>query len=255
MKSIFVIAKYTFLEIVKSKVLINVILLGFLLAISCIIAKEFTFGAPTKVAIDFGLGMMSLSSLFIAIFFGVSLIANEMENRTIHMTLSRPISRFQYLLGKLKGLSWALALNIMILSLFIICSLSFLGGRIDQLLLWSIFFIFVEAVIILMLAVMFSLFMNKVLSVIFTITILVAGHAITGLHELRFVKDSLLFSKMTSFAAYIIPNLDNFNIKNFVIYEKSLSMTFLFSSLLYAFLYIGVIFFVSQLIFINKNLD
>ena len=68
---IFTIAKYTCREILKSKVLLNITLLGIGLVCVTLIASQFTYGIPEKVALDFGLGTLSISSVAIAINSGV----------------------------------------------------------------------------------------------------------------------------------------------------------------------------------------
>ena len=60
------------------------------------VATEFTYGVPEKIALDFGMGMMSLSSVAIAIFFGSVILAKDIETRTIYMVISRPLSRYSF---------------------------------------------------------------------------------------------------------------------------------------------------------------
>ena len=69
------------------------------------VATEFTYGVPERVALDFGLGMLSLSSLSISLFLGVSLLSKEIESRTVYMVISRPVPRFAFIIGKILGLS------------------------------------------------------------------------------------------------------------------------------------------------------
>ena len=51
------IALYTFKEIWKSKILLNVFFVGMGLMVVTYVATEFTFGVPERVALDFGLGL------------------------------------------------------------------------------------------------------------------------------------------------------------------------------------------------------
>ena len=46
----------------------NVFLLGFVLALVTYIASDFSYGVPSKVALDFGMGVTTLSAVGIAIF-------------------------------------------------------------------------------------------------------------------------------------------------------------------------------------------
>src|SRR6476659_1520795 len=123
------IAFYTFKEIWKSKILLNVFFVGIGLMIVTYVATEFTYGVPERVALDFGLGMLSLSSLSISLFLGVTLLSKEIESRTIYMVISRPVPRYVFILGKIFGLLGIQGLNILILSSMSLLSVVLLGGK------------------------------------------------------------------------------------------------------------------------------
>ena len=94
------IAKYTYKEILKSRIISNVFLLGLILMLISYVAAEFTFSVPQRVALDIGIGMASLSAVGISLFMGVTLLSNEIHNRTVYMLLSRPITRSSYLASR-----------------------------------------------------------------------------------------------------------------------------------------------------------
>jgi Cu-processing system permease protein len=60
-------------------------------------------GAELKLLIDIGLGSIRFFGMLIAIFLGVRLISDEIEKRTIHTILTKPVTRAQFLLGKFFG--------------------------------------------------------------------------------------------------------------------------------------------------------
>ena len=101
LRKLYVIAYYTFREILKSNILVNVAILGLGLMLVTYVAFSFTYGEASRVALDFGLGMLSLSSVGIAIFIGVGLLSKEIENRTVYMIISRPVPRYIFILGKI----------------------------------------------------------------------------------------------------------------------------------------------------------
>lgn len=113
---ILIVAKYTLKEILKSKVLYITLVIGVALMIVTYVATEFTYGVPEKVSLDFGLGMLSLSSIGISIFMGATLLPNEIDSRTVYMVISRPVPRWVFITGKVVGLIGVLAVNFAILS-------------------------------------------------------------------------------------------------------------------------------------------
>jgi ABC-type transport system involved in multi-copper enzyme maturation permease subunit len=90
LRNLFTVSVYTFIEIFRSRIIYNVLLIGMALLLISFITSEFTYGVPGKVALDIGLGSLSLVSVGIALFFGATLVKSEINNRTIYMALSRP---------------------------------------------------------------------------------------------------------------------------------------------------------------------
>jgi ABC-2 type transport system permease protein len=249
------IAFYTFKELFKSKILLNVFFVGLGLMVVTYVATEFTYGVPERVALDFGLGMLSISSIAISLFLGVSLLSKEIESRTVYMIISRPVPRYAFILGKLIGLLGIQALNVLILAIMTIISVSLLGGHLDPLLFWAILFIFVESILLLLVVVLTSLLTNNILSVLFSVIILLLGHAIKETQQIAFVKSSPLLSKLLDVYHFILPAFHKLNLKDFVLYNKDLPLSYLLPSLAYGITYSGALLFFIIFIFNRKNID
>lgn len=248
------ILRYTFLDLYKSKILFNCFLLGILLLMATIIASEFTYGTPSKVAIDFGLGVTSLSTVIIAIFMGVTLVAKEIENRTVYVVLSRDISRADFILGKIFGLMGILLLNVMILFSLSMMFFVYLGGKIDSVIIFSVIFSSLEAVTCLLLVVFFSLITNSVLSVIFTAGVYIVSYTIP--YGLKFSQIHYpVASKFLSVIEFIFPSFYNLNIKGHVLYKEFLSLEFLLKNLTIGTSYILGLLILITYIFNRKSLD
>lgn len=249
------IAKYSFLEAYKSKIMINTIFLGFALVLLSYVASELTFGVPERISLDFGLAALSLSAKGIAIFYGVSLLAKEIDSRTIYMMLSRPVSRNTFILGKILGMSGILFLNILILSIFTLAFFNFMGGKIGSMIIWCIIFSFFESVILLMIAVLFSLITNTVLSVIFTLVTFFVGYVVDSTVAVKFLEGKSALQGFVTFLKYTLPNFSKLNLRDFVIYEQSIDLSMLWKVNAYTFVYTMALLFLIFFIFDRKNLD
>jgi ABC-2 type transport system permease protein len=252
---ILIIAKYTFKEIIKSRILYGTGILGVLLVLVTYVATEFTYGVPAKVALDFGLGILSLSSLGIALFMGAGLLSKEIETRTVYMIISRPVPRWSFILGKLIGLFGVLIVNVLILSLVTLVCLKFLGGTIDQLVISCIIFNILESVLLLLVVVLFSLFSNNILATLISLTLLMAGHAIQEAKITTFVELRPLLGKILEIYHLILPGFYKLNLKEFVVYQHSLDSTYLLNAFAYGTCYSAFLLFLILFIFQNKNLD
>lgn len=255
LNKIFIVAKYTFMEVYRSKVMFNVILLGMVMLMVCFVASELTYGTPEKIALDFGLGMLSISAVGIALFMGVGLLSKEIENRTVYVVLSRPIKRFSFLIGKIVGMTSILFINVLILSIITVGFFLMLGGKVSPLIIWSMFFSFFESVLVLLMVVFFSLITNNVMSVIYSIFLFVSGHAVGDVALLRFIEYNWLISKIFKLYLVIFPNFSKLNIKDFVIYKQTLPIEYLASASTYAIIYSLILILICSIIFEYKNLD
>lgn len=253
-KKVLVIARYTFIDLIKSKILLNCLFIGLALLLGTIVASEFTYGTPQKVALDFGLGVTSISSVAIAIFMGVSLIAKELENRTIYSILSRNISRSDFIIGKFIGLAAILFLNMLILYSLTFSFYMYLGGQLNSVILFCSFFSFIEALTCMVLVVFFSLLTNSVLSVVFSIGVYICGYTIDMAIEFS-EKIYPATSKFLNFFNMFFPSFNRLNIKDHVIYQEFLSTEFLAKNMTIGSVYLFAIIILTILIFSKKSLD
>lgn len=235
--------------------MIGLIFLAIGLLLVTLITSAFAYGAPAKVALDVGLGVMSLSNLAIAIFIGSTLLNKEIEQRTLYMILSRPISRASFLMGKILGLSTVLLFNSLVLGFLSVFLHVKLGGQFQSLFIWAILFSFYEALIALVFAILFSLVTNVTLSVMCTFVVCVAGHALNETSKIIFLKMAPVLKGILDVSFFFVPNLYKLNLKDFVLYQQSIEASYLINTQIYALLYLFAIIAVIMLIFKNKNLD
>lgn len=258
MKSVngcFVISIYTFKELIKSKLLYYVFLLSLFLALITYVATEFTFATPGRVALDVGIGVLSYVSLAISILLGVTLISKEIDQRTVYMVLSRPISRFSFLTGRILGMLLFLVCVHLILGFTTLGIFKFYGGNFESLIHWVFLFGYLESIITLLLVILFSLFVNPVISVVNTIVILIAGHVINDTKLINFVKFHPSLKNFLDSVTYIIPNFNKLNLKDHLLYNKMIPFDYNLNVLLYCICYISFLLLFSSLIFSKKNLD
>nr|BDT26665.1 ABC transporter permease [Bacteriovorax sp. HI3] len=256
MNSVFTVTKFTFLEVYRSKLMMSLVFLAMGLLLVTYVASEFAYGAPAKVALDVGLGIMAISNLIIAVFIGSTLLSKEIDQRTLYMILSRPISRASFLIGKILGLSTVLLLNSFLLGVLSLGLYVYYGGEsLSSLFVWALYFSFLEAFIVLAFAVLFSLITNSTLSVIYTICIFIVGHALNETSKIFFVKISPFFKALLDIGTFFIPNFYRLNLKDFLIYKQSISLEYLLNTQLYIAFYLLALFATIIVIFKKRNLD
>lgn len=253
-KKVFVIAHYTFLETVKSKLLLGVVFLALALCFVSYIASALTYGSPEKVALDVGLGLTSLAAKVIAIFYGVGIIQHEIENRTIYLILSRPVTKVQYLFGRLFGMGMMLMLNVVILGVFSLVAYLLMGGSIDSLMLWTLLFTFFESLLLLLLVVVFSLFSSKVLAILLAISSYVAGFSAHTLIESQQLSSEFLKNTL-KIISFILPDFSRLNLKDYLLYQQELPIEFFVNSTLHSLFFMLSLLFIGSILMRTKSLD
>lgn len=110
------LAHNTLLELVRLKVFYFLLLFA-LLVIGCsIFTVKFSFQNPLQVLKDVGLGSMSIFSWLLSLLCTANLLPKDQEDRTLYTILAKPVSRFEYLLGKLSGVFLLLTLSTLMMS-------------------------------------------------------------------------------------------------------------------------------------------
>jgi len=97
------IAANTFREAVRDRVLYNLIAFTLLLSGAAIFVGQISIEIERLVVINLGLTAVSLFGVVIAIFIGIGLVSKEIEKRTLYTVLSRPVRRWEFIVGKFLG--------------------------------------------------------------------------------------------------------------------------------------------------------
>jgi hypothetical protein len=115
------IARITFIELTRLKSFYFLLLFALLLIGNSVFMTQFSFQQEFQILKDVGLGSMSIFTSLLAILATAQLIPKDLEDRTIGTILAKPVTRFEYLLGKLGGVLLLIALSLIVMSaLFVI---------------------------------------------------------------------------------------------------------------------------------------
>ena len=113
---IFAIAINTFKEAVRNRVLYVLLFFSVLIMFGAWTASTLSIDDETKIVRDLGIGAINFISVLIAVFVGIGLVYNDLDKKTIYTVVSKPIARWQFLLGKYFGLLLTIAVNVLIMT-------------------------------------------------------------------------------------------------------------------------------------------
>jgi ABC-type transport system involved in multi-copper enzyme maturation permease subunit len=262
MHKIFIIAYNTFRETIRDKILYNLLIFALLIIMGGYLLSTLTLGEQGKIILDLGLGSMNLFGVLIAIFVGIGLVSKEIERKTIYTIVSKPVARYQFLIGKYFGLVLTLFVNIfiMVVGFYFSFYLQKTGWFFLQApevhlsigFYQAVFLIFIELMLVTGVAILFSTFTTTTLAAIFTMFIYVIGHLIGTVKEIGSKLDP--FSKgLLDVVYYLLPNLEKFNIKSEVVHQIPISNKYLIMSTLYGILYISALLLLACLVFQKRD--
>lgn len=257
-KRISAIAINTFREAIRNKVLYILLAFALVMIAFSIVLSALSIGSEEKIIKDVGLSAITIFGILISILVGIGLIYNELDRRTIYIIVSKPIRRYEFVIGKYLGLLLTIATNIAIMSGGFFLLLLIKRLSISFSLVGAILLTFLEIAVVTAIATLFSSFSTPVLSAVFTFLIFVAGHLTDDL--LKFAelvsKKEVAYAKilatLSRIVSYILPDLETFNIRNHVVSGVPVAWD-LRISVIYGILYIGCVLILSAIIFSYRN--
>ncbi len=254
MKPIWIIAKNTFRETIRDRVMYNILFFAiFIIGISLIISS-WSLNQQVKLVKDFGLAAMSIFGLLIAIFIGIRIIYQDTERRTIYMLVAKPIARWQIILGKYAGLLLTVLVNISVMSASLLLVDFLIESHIDWGLLLAVLLIFFEIMLVIAWALFFSVFTSPMLSAMLTVLIFIIGHLSPALKLFTQLHPENSSNGLLLFLYRILPNLENFNIKAAVVEHLTLPAATVPNAIFYGLAYTTILLIFSAEILERRNL-
>ncbi len=270
------IARNTFREAVRDRVLYLVAAFGVLVLISGKVVGWVSIGEDIVVVRNVGLSAIPFFGAMIAIFVGTGLIQRELGGRTIYTILARPVARWEFVTGKYLGLvgtvlgATAGMAVVFLVYLAIVTSVApgdAVGGAVPPAafgwpVLQSLLLSGAEVIVVTAIAVLFSSISTPILSAVFTFFAYVAG---------QFASDVSLMSEMLASepgapigwevrrilleAVYrMMPNLDLMNVRVNAVHGIAITTAQFGWTVVYAMAYAGLVLVIACALFERRNL-
>ncbi len=246
------IALNTFRENLRDKLLYNLLVFALLMIGSSLLLMRLTLGEFHRLLLDVGLGSINIFGVLIAIFVGIGLVNKEIEKKTIYTIVSKPVARYQFLVGKYLGLTLTLFVNTLIMAGGLLLVLFAQSVPIESMLFKALGLIFLEFMVITAVALLCSTFTSATLSAIFTLATYVIGHLTADLKTFGEKMDEGMRAVVTGLY-YLLPNLERFNLKGNVIHHIDVSGTDLLLIVVYGLTYVAFLLMSASIIFQRRD--
>jgi ABC-type transport system involved in multi-copper enzyme maturation permease subunit len=244
-----VIAANTFLEAVRDRIWVIVILFGFVLLAGQHAFTPIALGEGPRVTVDLGLTTLGLLGLVVAVVVGGNLVHQEIDRRSIHIILARPVSRTVYLIGKWLGLCGMLWSTGLLMG----CGLVALGWHVRGPeailpLVQAVFLTCLSFSILCSLAVFFSSLSTPLLSSLYTLGVYGMGWWAIDLRNLAAKMAEPLQTALLAMS-YALPNLEVMNGRYAVAHLEPVPTAQIVVAAVYAVLYSAAVLSLAALAF------
>jgi len=202
----------TFREAIRRRMLyvIVAIVVGFNLF--AMVLGAMSLGEEARVARDVSLSGISLGGAITAIVLGVILLYGEVQKRTVHTMLSKPIERYEFVIGKYLGMALTLLALVVLFTVALVLLLQIQGVPFTSAVAKAIALAYVEILVVAAIALLFSSFSTPYLAGVFTFGFFVLGRVTP---EMRAVVESGkmgAFGDVCNVALFAVPDLHLFSI-------------------------------------------
>lgn len=213
MRAVWIIATNTLRENLRDKILAYLLIFALALLGLSVLLGHLSLAEQTKIITDMGLAAINLVGVIIAIFVGISLVSKEVERRTIYTLLARPITRTQVVVGKYLGLVLTLWVNLVLMTAGFFLVLWINQAPIHWPLVQAVELIFIELIVLVALALLFSTFSTVALSAALSLGLYIVGHLTGDLKDIALRSQDVLLQMVMTGLYYLLPNLEILNIK------------------------------------------
>jgi ABC-type transport system involved in multi-copper enzyme maturation permease subunit len=234
--AVWAVAANTLRQTVRERLFYNIVVFGVGLILLAIIVASLTFGYPERTIRSIGLSGVSIALDLMALLVGVTLVHQEIDRKTLFVVLTRPIHRWQYVLGRYLGLVLATSVAALGLSLVMMLSFSLTSGSPTLQDLLTLSASLVECFLIGAIGVVLSSFSTPTLSAGIGLGIWIAGTTTDDLVQLA-AKSDPITRGLCSAAYYVLPALARLNFREAAVYQLSIAPGDYLSAIAYGFLY------------------
>jgi ABC-type transport system involved in multi-copper enzyme maturation permease subunit len=249
------VAWHVFKESVRDRVLYGIAAFALLLVAASVLMGQVTAGQDLKIIKDLGLSTIEFAGVLMTVFIGVGLVAREIDRRSIYGLLTKPLPRWEFIVGKYAGLMLTIGVNVALMTVALYAMLAWIwvtspenvrlswdAPALDPHLLIAIVLTMGELAVLTAVALLFSTFSSSALwSVVFTVGLYIAGLQSEDVrHFTDFVETPAAFGKLVNAVGWVLPAFDAFDRKVELVHGLPVPLGFVAVRLAYAAVYSAV---------------
>lgn len=255
MSRIWVIARMSLLENSRKQVFHVLCLILLTLIVSSTLLSVLTEGVKLKMLKDLCMTCIMFGGAVLAIALGATAIPNDVESRTIHPVMARPVTRAHYVVGKYLGTLLTVALGVFAMSLVFGVLIYGYQHRFDAFLPISVLFALLSVAVVAAVATAISTVATPAVSAVLSFLIYVLGTIKIGYLGGVLERAGDGISRAVLGVVYhTLPNLECFNLKDALVHQNVIPSAYLWQAALYGLFYAAFVLFLGSMHFRRKEI-
>jgi ABC-type transport system involved in multi-copper enzyme maturation permease subunit len=261
------IIRATFLEGLRNKAIYGISLLAGLMMAFTVVLSGMIMRDVGKVATDLTLSTTTFAALLVVLFVGITMLARDIERKTVYLAMSRSISRSRYVVARFLGLGLLQTLVLVLLlmaslaTLFLVKQMytSYFGTVSFLMVAIAHLFVLVQMLILTALSILFSMVASSpfITFMLTTITWLI-GSSTQEVKQMLESADAVQIALPTrlivKLAYYLFPNFALFDLKSIAAHGLAVDLPKLGISLVYGLGYSVAVLSLAIILFKRKEL-
>jgi len=247
------IAVNTFKETIRDRVLAVIVVFALLMIAAGLWLGSISLGEQGRMMKDFGLAAVSAFGLIVAVFVAAGLVHREVEQRTVYVLFSKPVSRVAFISGKFVGLCATMAVVLAGMGLFLFALVWIVDGRPSGMVLLAVLMVYVQLLAIIAVTIFFSTLGSAILASVLGICVFVAGQLSQNVLSLTRLGKNPLTEALSWVIYVIIPNFSAVDVKAGVVGEQTLAWGQIGVWTAYLLAYVVVVLALAALVFRRKE--
>jgi ABC-type transport system involved in multi-copper enzyme maturation permease subunit len=243
--SIWTIAKNTFKEIIRERLLYGILLMAVLLTASSFFLATVSLEQNARVLQNVGIAAIHLFTFGICVFVATNSLAKDVDRRALYLLFSKPISRPQYVLGKYIGFLLLLITALVLLGGLFTAGLMFTDKSLLPGTLINLCYSFFEISFLLAWSVLFASFTAPLNAALYTVALFIIGHSLETLRAYAEKLGSASLHAVTNICYYLLPNLEKFDVRRSILYGLHIPAQSVIWMIVYWAFYTGFVLFLA----------
>ena len=254
MSQVLIIARMTFLEARRNRISMTAVFFCVFIVLLSFIFQEVTLTTFDRVVRDVSLGTIQIFGTFLSIFLGVTVVNREIDRKTVYSILSKPVSRANFLLGKIVGLWFAVATSLGLMLITFLAENAFIAGPSGLIIFETFFLMLVEMLLLSSFSVMAGVFTSPVVSSLMAFALVFAGHLSKELYFFTNKNIGAAMSVGGKALFFLLPDLQRLNLKTAASLMQPVELVQVATNGVYGLAYAFAFFMVAVGVFSRRDL-